>query len=105
MYAGLIALNSNAHGLIAFGTDQHHIRDMDRPLELNTAGVDLAATLCLDLALVLRTNVDTLHHNAVILRQQVDDFPALAFVFEATTDNFDGIAFADFHSHCTLLLR
>jgi hypothetical protein len=98
--AGLVTLNANACRFITLRADQHHIRDVDRSLELDTTGIDLAAALRLHLALVLDVDVHTLYHYAIGVRQHIDDLAALAFVFEAAADNFDGIAFADLYSHC-----
>src|SRR5208337_2970809 len=97
--AGLIALNSNPYRLIAFRANQHHIRDINRPFKLNATGIDISASLRLNLALVLGTNAYTLHHHTVLFHHHIDDFTAFAFVFEAAADNFHSIAFTDLHSH------
>ena len=78
---------------------------MHLALKLNASGIDLASCLSLDLALVLGTDIDTLHNYTTFIWQNVNHFAALSFIFEASTDNFNGIAFANLYSHSFTLPR
>jgi hypothetical protein len=99
MSTGLIPLNANACRFIALRADQHHIRNMDRPFELDATRVHLPASLRLDLALVFDVDVYALDHDAVHIHKHIDHLTTLAFIFEAAADYFNSIAFADLYFH------
>src|SRR5690349_476427 len=52
-----IALDSHTGRFTAFRTDQHHVRDIDRSLELDAARVNVATGLRLHLLLVLGADI------------------------------------------------
>jgi hypothetical protein len=62
-----IALYGNARRFTALRADQHHVRDIDRALELDTTRVDIATGLRLHLLLVLGANIHALYDYAAIL--------------------------------------
>src|SRR5512138_1502727 len=95
----LIPLNFDAGRLATLRANQHHIRDIDRSLELAAARVDIMTGLGVYLFLMLGADVDTLHYKAAVFQQHVDHLSALAFVFQAATNDFDGIAFTNLDSH------
>jgi hypothetical protein len=102
--AVLITLDSDASKLSTLGTNQHHIRNVDRRFELDTPGV-YRSVPGLHLFLVLDTHIHTLHHHTAYLGVDIDDFATFAFVFETAAYNLDGIAFTNFdlHAHAPTL--
>jgi hypothetical protein len=78
---------------------------MHLAFELDAARIDLPAGLGLNLPLVLRADIDTLHNHTIFFRQNVDHFTAFTLIFKASADNFNSIAFANLNSHSFTLLR
>src|SRR6266542_3101454 len=62
-----VALDGNTCRLIAFRAYQHHIRDINGSLELDSTGVDIATRLSLHLLLVLGADIYTLDNHTTIL--------------------------------------
>jgi hypothetical protein len=95
-----ITLTGNPYpgSFIAFGANQHHIRDVNGRFKAHLARVDRAAAR-LDLALVFGAQVDTLHHHPLLFGRDFNYFTAFASVLRATTDHFDRIALTNFDFH------
>ena len=90
MGAILITLNFDARRLTALRADQHHVRNIEWSLELDTTRTNRAA-LSLHLALMLGMHVDALYYHPVLVRQNLDHFATFALVIEFPADNFNGI--------------
>src|ERR1017187_6423310 len=65
-------------GLIAFGVDQHHVRNVDRGLLFGDAALDVSLRVRLD---VLLDHHDVLDQEAVLVGNDAKYAAALALVF------------------------
>jgi hypothetical protein len=91
-------LDASPGRLVAFGADQHDIRDIQRTFELDDPGRD-AATLGLHLPLMLFTHVYALNNHSMVFRVNPDHLTALSFIFFFPRDYFNNIAFFYLNFH------
>src|SRR6185369_663489 len=88
-----VPANADTRRLLGVRIKQHHVRYVERSLNLNTTGLAGAAP-----AKVLDDNIHALNHHAIILRQHLPNLACLAAITAADDDDF--IAAADL-AHCS----
>src|SRR3954470_642745 len=91
----VLARDADTRRVVRLRVEQHHVRDVDRPLLVGHA-TDLAAALRVAdraRALVARGHVQALDEDAVLLRLDGLDRAGLALVLAG--DHLDGVALAD----------
>jgi hypothetical protein len=104
VYAVIVTLDTYTGWFTALGADQHNIRDVKRGFKFDTTGVNGAA-LGLDLLLMLGTDVQALHNQALLVWQDFNHLTTLTLLLDLPADNFNGITFADLDFHFLLLNR
>jgi hypothetical protein len=94
-----VADNAHARGFLALRTNKHHIGNRNGRFQFDAAGVDVTTLAGLRLALVLGSQVDSLHNYTPFFEQDVDNFSALPFVFQTSVDDLNGITFSYLYFH------
>ena len=89
MLLAILDAMADAGRLLASGTNEHHVRGMERCFYRRdaTLGVSLGG------AHRLLHDVDLLHHHAIGLRDSAEDLALLAAIL--ASDHLDGVALAD----------
>jgi hypothetical protein len=96
-------MDSYSCSLVAFWTNQHNVRNINRTLKFDNTWRKTSA-LGLNLALMLFAHAHALYSDSTSFWGHFNHFTTSAFIVIATADYFNRIAFLNFCFHFNLLL-